>query len=113
MRVKPTTLLFTSALRAVAKSHEVANKFNGGMSRKNRRRESVTAHHGRLTRKIVVLAEQAEVRQDDGFVSALMLCATAAGDASTARAIYLASKARRLDHLRTCGGRDHLSRIRD
>ena len=111
VRVKPTTLLFTSALKAVAKSHEIASKFNGGTSRKNRRRESVTSYHGRLTRKIVVLAEQAEVRQDDGFVSALMLCAAAAGDASTARAIYLASKVRRLDHLRTCGGRDHLRRL--
>jgi hypothetical protein len=40
-----------------------------------------------------------------------MLCAAAAGDASTARAIYLASKVRRLDHLRTCGGKDHLVRL--
>lgn len=111
VRVKPTTLLFTSALRAVAKSHETANKLHGGMSKKNRRRESITSYHGRLARKIVVLAEQAEVRQDDGFVSALMLCAAAAGDASTARAIYLASKVRRLDHLRTCGGKDHLKRL--
>ncbi len=111
VRVKPTTLLFTSALRAVAKSHETANKLNGGMSKKNRRRESITSYHGRLARKIVVLAEQAEVRQDDGFVSALMLCAAAAGDSSTARAIYLASKVRRLDHLRTCGGEDHLKRL--
>lgn len=111
VRVKPTTLLFTSALRAVAKSHETANKLNGGMSKKNRRRESITSYHGRLARKIVVLAEQAEVRQDDGFVSALMLCAAAAGDSSTARAIYLASKVRRLDHLRTCGGKDHLKRL--
>jgi pentatricopeptide repeat protein len=111
VRVKPTTLLFTSALRSVAKSHEIANKLNGGVSRKNRRRESITSYHGRLARKIVILAEQAEVRQDDGFVSALMLCAAAAGDASTARAIYLASKVRRLDHLRTCGGKDHLVRL--
>jgi len=111
VRVKPTTLLFTSALRSVAKSHEIANKLNGGISRKNRRRESITSYHGRLARKIVILAEQAEVRQDDGFVSALMLCAAAAGDASTARAIYLASKVRRLDHLRTCGGKDHLVRL--
>lgn len=111
VRAKPTTLIFTSALRAVAKSHETANKLNGGMSKKNRRRESITSHHGRMARKIVILAEQAEVRQDDGFVSALMLCAAAAGDASTARAIYLASKVRRLDHLRTCGGKDHLRRL--
>ena len=90
--MKPTTLLFTSALKAVAKSHEIATKFNGGNSRKNRRRESITSYHGRLTRKIVIMAEHAEVKQDDGFVAALMLCAAAAGDSSTARAIYLASK---------------------
>jgi hypothetical protein len=111
VRVKPTTLLFTSALRAVAKSHEIACRFSGGTSRKNRRRESITSFHGRLARKIVILAEQAEVEQDDGFVSALMLCAATAGDSSTARAIYLASKVRRLDHLRTCGGKDHLKKL--
>mmetsp|Transcript_20024 Transcript_20024/g.43386 ORF Transcript_20024/g.43386 Transcript_20024/m.43386 type:complete len:1495 (+) Transcript_20024:183-4667(+) len=110
-RVKPTTLLFTSALKAVSKSHEIATKFNGALSKKNRRRETATSYHGRLTRKIVVLAEQAEVKQDDGFIAALMLCAAAAGDSSTARAIYLASKVRQLDHLRTCGGGDHLRRL--
>ena len=111
VRVKPTTLLFTPALKSVAKSHEIACRFSGGTSRKNRKRESIAAHHGRLARKIVILAEQAEVEQDDGFVSALMLCAATAGDSSTARAIYLASKVRRLDHLRTCGGKDHLKRL--
>jgi pentatricopeptide repeat protein len=111
VRVKPTTLLFTSALKSVAKSHEIACRFSGGASRKNRKRESITAHHGRLARKIVILAEQAEVEQDDGFVSALMLCAATAGDSSTARAIYLASKVRRLDHLRTCGGKEHLKKL--
>lgn len=111
LRVKPTTLLFTSALKAVAKSHEIACRFSGGTSRKNRRRESITSHHGRLARKIVILAEQSEVEQDDGFVSALMLCAATAGDSSSARAIYMASKVRRLDHLRTCGGKDHLKKL--
>jgi pentatricopeptide repeat protein len=111
VRVKPTTLLFTSALKSVSKSHEIACRFSGGTSRKSRKRESITAHHGRLARKIVILAEQAEVEQDDGFVSALMLCAATAGDSSTARAIYLASKVRRLDHLRTCGGKDHLKKL--
>eukprot|EP00804_Cyclotella_cryptica_P013657 CCRYP_018788-RB/>CCRYP_018788-RB protein AED:0.42 eAED:0.42 QI:0/-1/0/1/-1/0/1/0/278 len=111
VRVKPTTLLFTSALKSVAKSHEIASRFSGGKSRKNKRRESIASYHGRLARKIVILAEQAEVEQDDGFVSALMLCAAAAGDSSTARAIYLASQVRRLDHLRTCGGKDHLKRL--
>ncbi len=111
LRVKPTTLLFTSALNSVAKSHEIACRFSGGKSRKHRQRESIASYHGRLARKIVILAEQAEVEQDDGFVSALMLCAAAAGDSSTARAIYLASKVRRLDHLRTCGGKDHLKKL--
>ena len=111
VRVKPTTLLFTSALRAVAKSHEVALRFSGGASKKNRKRESVTSYHGRLARKIVILAEQAEVEQDDGFVAALMLCAATAGDSSTCRAIFLGSKIRRMDHLRTCGGKDHMKRL--
>ena len=111
VRVKPTTLIFTSALKAVAKSHEIALRFSGGKSKKNRRRESIASYHGRLARKIVILAEQAEVEQDDGFVSALMLCAAVAGDSSTARAIYLGSKVRRMDHLRTCGGKDHLRRL--
>ena len=105
------TLLFTSALKAVAKSHEIANRFNGGLSKKNRRREGIAAHHGRLCRKIVVLSEQAEVVQDEGFCAALMLCAAAAGDSSTVRAVYLASKVRRLDHLRTCGGKEHLEKL--
>lgn len=111
VRVKPTTLLFTSALKAVAKSHEIASRFSGGKSKKHRKRESITSYHGRLARKIVILAEQAEVEQDDGFVSALMLCAATAGDSSTCRAIYLGSKVRRMDHLRTCGGKDHLKRL--
>ncbi|KAL7550433.1 hypothetical protein ACHAWF_016005 [Thalassiosira exigua] len=111
VRAKPTTLLFSSALRAVTKSHEIALRFGGARSRKNRQRESAAAHHGRMARKIVILAEQAEVEQDDGFVAALMMCAAAAGDSSTARAIYLGSRVRRLDHLRTCGGRDHLNRL--
>lgn len=111
VRVKPTTLLFTSALKAVAKSHQIATRFSGGKSKKHRKRESITSYHGRLARKIVILAEQAEVEQDDGFVSALMLCAATAGDSSTCRALYLASKVRRMDHLRTCGGKDHLKRL--
>ena len=109
--VKPTTLIFTSALKAVVKSHEIANRFGGGKGKKNRKREATTSYHGRLTRQIVILAEQCEVNQDDGFVSALMLCAAAAGDSSTARAVYLASKVRRMDHLRTCGGKEHLQRL--
>ena len=111
VRVKPTSLLFTSALKAVAKSHQIATRFSGGKSKKHRKRESITSYHGRLARKIVILAEQAEVEQDDGFVSALMLCAATAGDSSTCRAIYLGSKVRRMDHLRTCGGKDHLKRL--
>jgi pentatricopeptide repeat protein len=104
--VKPTTLCFTAALRAVAKSHETAIRFENGWSRRNLRRESITAHHGNMARQIVILAESVEVEQDDGFVSALMLCAAAAGDSATAKAILLASEVRRMDHLRTIGSKD-------
>ena len=58
-----------------------------------------------------MLAEQAEVQQADGFCSALMPCAAAAGDSSTARAVCLARKVRRLNHLRTCEGEEHLDRL--
>lgn len=43
-----------------------------------------------MAKHIVVLAEQANVDQDDGFVSALVLCAGTAGDVATAKEIYLA-----------------------
>jgi hypothetical protein len=68
------------------------------------KRETITAHHGNMARKIVILAESAEVEQDDGFTSALMLCAAAAGDSATSKAILLASEVRKMDHLRTIGG---------
>lgn len=110
--VKPTTLIFSSALKAVSRSHANALRFEGGRSKKNKRRESIAAHHGKLAKRIVVLAEQASVEQDDGFISALMLCAATAGDAATAKAIYLASEVRKLEHLRTIGGPEHLSMIR-
>jgi pentatricopeptide repeat domain (PPR motif) len=110
--VKPTTLIFSSALKAVSRSHANALRFEGGRSKKNKRRELITAHHGKLAKRIVVLAEQADVEQDDGFTSALMLCAATAGDAATAKAIYLASEVRKLEHLRTIGGPEHLSMIR-
>ena len=92
MEVKPTTLCFTSALRTVHRSHANALRFQGGYSKRNKRRERITAHHGRMARSVVIQAENAEVRQYDGFVSALMMCAATAGDAATARAIYLANK---------------------
>ena len=76
--VKPTTLCFSSALRAVARSHEIGTRFERGWSQKQLRRESFTAHHGKMAREIVIMAENAEVEFDDGFVSALMLCAAAA-----------------------------------
>ncbi|EJK49932.1 hypothetical protein THAOC_31136, partial [Thalassiosira oceanica] len=50
-----------------------------------------------------VMAEQAEVARDDGLVASLMRCAAAAGDASTVREIYLASRVRRIDRLRASG----------
>jgi pentatricopeptide repeat protein len=110
--VKPTTLCFSSALRAVAKSHEIAVRFERGSSRKQLRRESFAAHHGQMARQIVILAENAEVEMDEGFTSALMLCAAAAGDSATAKAVYLASEVRKMDHLRTVGSESHLKRLR-
>ena len=109
--VKPTTLIFTAALRSVARSHANALRFEGGFSKQNKRRESIAAHHGKLTRQIVILAEQAEVKQDDGFISALMVCASTAGDFATTKAIYLASEVRKLEHLRVIGGQEHLKRF--
>lgn len=104
--VKPTTLCFSSALRAVAKSHETAIRFENGSSKRNLRRQTIAAHHGKMARQIVILAESAEVEQDDGFVSSLMLCSAAAGDSATAKAVLLASEVRRMDHLRTIGSKD-------
>ncbi len=81
-------------------------RFERGSSKKQKRREQITAHHGKLARQIVILAENAEVKQDDGFVAALMLCAGAAGDSATAKAILLASEVRKMNHLRTIGPDD-------
>jgi len=111
-KVKPTTLCFTAALKAVARSHETSIRYENGASRRFRRREKLTLYHGRMTRDIVIKAEQAEVVQDDGFVAALMLCAAAAGDSATAKAILLASEVRRMDHLRTIGPESHLAALR-
>jgi len=102
--VKPTTLCFTAALKSTARSHEIANRYQRGSSRREMKRETITAHHGKMARQIVILAEVAEAQQDDGFNSALMLCAAAAGDSATAKAILLASEVRKMDHLRTIGG---------
>lgn len=110
--VKPTTLCFSSALRAVARSHEIGTRFERGWSQKQLRRESFTAHHGKMAREIVIMAENAEVELDDGFVSALMLCAAAAGDSATAKAVFLASEVRKMDHLRTIGSNSHLRQLR-
>ena len=110
--VKPTTLCFSSALRAVAKSHEIAVRFERGWSRKQLRRETFAAHHGQMARTIVIMAENAEVDIDDGFISALMLCAAAAGDSATAKAVYLAGEVRKMDQLRTIGPESHLKRLR-
>jgi pentatricopeptide repeat protein len=101
--VKPTTLCFSGALKAVAKSHEIAVRFENGSSPKQLKRESNASHHGKMARRIVILAEAAEIEQDEGFISALMLCAAAAGDSATSKAIFLASEVRRMDNLRTIG----------
>jgi len=110
--VKPTTLCFSSALKAVARSHEIGVRFERGSSRKQLRRELFAAHHGKMARQIVIMAEQAEVQMDEGFVSALMLCAGAAGDSATAKAIYLASEVRKMDHMRTIGPDSSLAMLR-
>jgi pentatricopeptide repeat protein len=109
-QVRPTTLIFTAALHAVAQSHRTALRFEGGKSRKNLRAQGIAAHHGRMTRQILIQAEQAEVDQDDGFVSALLLCAGAAGDSATAKAIMLASEVRRKDWLRPIGSNEYLKK---
>ena len=101
--VKPTSLCFSGALRAVARSHEIGVRFERGSSRKQLRRELFTAHHGKMARQIVIMAENAEVEQDESFVSALMLCSAAAGDSATTKAVYLAAEVRKMDHLRTIG----------
>lgn len=111
-QVKPTTLCFSSALRAVAKSQAIAIRYERGDSKRQKRRETLTLHHGRMARAIVTMAENAEVAQDEGFVCALIMCAAAAGDAATAKAIYVASQIRSLDHLRTIGPDSHLARLR-
>lgn len=112
MQVKPTTLCFSSALRAVARSHATAIRYEQGSSKKDRRREFLTTHHGKMARTLVIMAENAEVNQDRGFVAALTACAAAAGDVATAKAIYVASQVRRLDQLRTVGPNSHLARLR-
>eukprot|EP00957_Ditylum_brightwellii_P120501 9193816-Ditylum_brightwellii.AAC.1 len=57
------------------------------------------------------MAEQAEVKQDDGFVSALMLCAAAQGDIATAKAVLLGSEVRRMDYLPIFGNDCHLAKL--
>ncbi|KAL7565071.1 hypothetical protein ACA910_005081 [Epithemia clementina (nom. ined.)] len=111
-KIFPTTLCFTSALRAVCSSHEVALRFENGSDRKNMRRELIAAHHGKLAQDILIKAEDAGVEQDQGFVAALIDCAGVAGDLATAKAIYVASQIRKLDQFRTIGSDDHLARLR-
>ena len=109
--VKPTTLCFSSALKAIARSHQIAIRFENGSSTHYRKRQEVAAHHGKMTRQVVIKAENAEVELDDGFIANLILCAGAAGDSATAKAIVLASEVRKLDHLRTIGSTEHLSQL--
>lgn len=111
MQVKPTTLCFTSALRAVARSQSVAIRYQKGSSKKNRRREYLTRHHGKLALSVLIMAENAEVEQDDGFVAALIMCAGEAGDMATAKAIYMASQIRRLEQFRSIGPDSHLAQL--
>ena len=109
--IKPTTLCFSAALKAIARSHHIAIRYENGASIHYRKRQEVAAHHGKMARQVVIAAEGSEVELDDGFVANLILCAGAAGDSSTAKAILLASEVRRLDHLRTIGSNEHLARL--
>lgn len=111
-QIKPTTLCFSSALRAVARSHAVAIRYERGSSPRYRRREEITYHHGKMARQILVMAENTGADHDQGFVAALCLCAAEAGDVATAKAIYLASQIRKLDQFRTIGPNSHLARLR-
>ncbi len=114
-KIYPTTLCYTTALQAVARSHAIAIRYEKGISRRNRRREMITTHHGKLARQIVIMAEGANFVPDEGFMSALCLCAGAAGDIATVKAIAVAYEilATQHDHLRTIGSNDHLQRLRD
>lgn len=109
--VKPTTLCFSAALKAIARSHHIAIRFENGASPHYRRRQEVAAHHGKMARQVIIAAEGSEAEFDDGFIANLILCAGAAGDSATAKAILLASEVRRLDHLRTIGSNEHLARV--
>lgn len=111
-QVPPTTLCFTSALRAVARSHSTAIRYEHGFSPRHSRREFITSHHGKLAQSVVRMAENAEVEQDEGFVAALISCAAAAGDLATAKAVFVANQIRQLDQFRTVGSDDHLARLR-
>ena len=88
-------------------------RFEGGYSRLNRRREITIRHHGKMTREITIMAENAEVKLDDGFFAALMSCSAVAGDFATTKAIYLSHLVRKnCQFLRNIGDDDHLRRIR-
>jgi hypothetical protein len=69
-------------------------QFERGSSKKQKRREQITARHGKMARQIVILVENAEVEQDNGFVEVLMLCAGAAGDSTTEKACLCVSEVR-------------------
>lgn len=109
--IKPTTLIFTAALQAVSRSQRISLRFQGGKSKKHMRRNILCSWHGKMARDIVIMAENAEVEQDCGFVTALMLCAAAQGDSSTAKAIMVASEIRNMDHLRTIGSKAHINSL--
>ena len=88
----------TSALRAVSRSHTNALRFSNAASARNKRWERITAHHGKMAQMILISAEVAgvDVEGDDGFCSALMMCAGVAGDFASVKAIVLGREVRRL-----------------
>jgi hypothetical protein len=70
----------------------------------------LTTHHGKMARTLVIMAENAEVNQDRGFVAALTACA-AAGDVAGESNLCGESSAT-VDQLRTVGPNSHLARLR-
>lgn len=111
MNVKHTALIYTSALKAEALSHANAIRFNVGTNKGQKRRERIAAHHGKMTRSIVIDPKNSEVTTNDGYISALNLCAATAGDAANAKAICLAHEVHQLNHYLTIGSHQHTNSL--
>jgi len=111
--VKPTTFVYTAALRGVARAHLNAIRFEQGLRLENKRRELIIRHLGLITRQILIMAENSYVKLDNGFIAALMSCSAVAGDFATTKAVHLASFVRqKCQFLRRIGDDDHLAKLR-